>query len=365
MGKVLVTGATGFIGSRIARQLCEAGEHVKILARPSASLAALRKLPVEVAIGDILLGDSVYRALAGCDRLFHVAANYKMWDADPKKVLEPSIEGTRQVLEAVRRREGAISKIVVTSSVAGIGATKEPIEMDESTEWKLDDAELYVVAKRRAEELALSMAGELPIVVVNPAAVFGPGDSKPTPSGQLIVRFLNWSAPIPFPGSPGGLSVVDVDDVARGHVLAMEKGRIGERYILGGEGMSIENILKTLAEITGLRGPGKSPPKALAMMTGRFLETWARVAGGEPEITHKMVRDFFDGYFWVSSKKAETELGYTHRPGRKTLARAVRWYLDHGMVDPKIAREIRWDELPGPDPEASLPHERDAVFREG
>jgi dihydroflavonol-4-reductase len=365
MGKVLVTGATGFIGSRIARQLCEAGEQVKILARPSASLGALGKLPVEVAIGDIMLGDSVYRALAGCDRLFHVAAVYKMWDADPERVLRPSIEGTREVLGAVRRRGSAIEKVVVTSSVAAIGVTHGPEEMDESTEWTLDDAELYIVAKRRAEEVALSMADELPIVVVNPCSVFGPGDGKPTPSGQLILRFLNWKAPFPFPGSPGGLSVVDVDDVARGHLLAMQKGRVGERYILGGEGLTLTGILETLAQIAGLRGPGRPPPKALALLTGRLLETWARIAGGEPEVTYKMIRDGFDGFFWVSSKKAETELGYTHRSARKTLARAVRWYLDHGMIDPKIAAEIRRDELPGSDPEPSLPHEREAVFREG
>jgi dihydroflavonol-4-reductase len=367
MAKILVTGASGFIGSRVVRQLCERGDAVKVLLRPSASRRALKGLPVEIAEGDIMIASTVYRALMGCDRLFHVAANYKMWDSDPKKVLEPSIRGTREVLEAVRRHDGMIRKVVVTSSVAAIGATSTAggEVLDETSPWKLDESEQYVVAKRRAEEVALAAAKDLPIVVVNPAGVFGPGDARPTPSGQLIVRYLNWSAPIPFPGSPGGISVVDVDDVARGHLLAMEKGRIGERYILGGENLSITQILRNMSEMTGLRGPGREPPKGMAVALGWLMESWARVAGGEPEVTHKMARDFFDGAFWVKSDKAKNELGYSFRPARKTLARAMRWYLDNGYVDPSIARVIRYDELPGRDPDPSLPHERSAVFAEG
>jgi dihydroflavonol-4-reductase len=365
MAKILVTGASGFIGSRVARQLCERGDEVKVLLRPSASRRALRGLPVEIAEGDIMIGSSVYRALMGCDRLYHVAANYKMWDRDPKKVLEPSIRGTREVLEAVRRHDGMIEKVVVTSSVAAIGSGRGDEVLDETSEWKLADSEQYVVAKRRAEEAALALADQLPIVVVNPAGVFGPGDARPTPSGQLIVRYLTWSLPFPFPGSPGGLSVVDVDDVARGHLLAMEKGRIGERYILGGENLTITQIVRTMAEMTGLRGPGREPPKSLAVMLGWAMETWARIGGGEPEVTHKMARDFFDGNFWVKSDKAKNELGYTYRPARKTLARAIRWYLDNGYVSKHVAKIIRYDELPGRDPDPSLPHERSAVFAEG
>ena len=365
MAKILVTGASGFIGSRVARQLCERGDEVKVLLRPSASRKALRGLPVEIAEGDIMVASTVYRALMGCDRLFHVAANYKMWDRDPSKVLEPSIRGTREVLEAVRRHDGKIEKVVITSSVAAIGAGHGGEVLDENADWKLDDSEQYVVAKRRAEEVALAAAKELHVVVVNPAGVFGPGDARPTPSGTLIVRYLNWSAPIAFPGSPGGLSVVDVDDVARGHLLAMEKGRVGERYILGGENLTITQIIDTMAKITGLRGPGREPAKGMAVAMGWLMESWARIAGGEPELTHKMARDFFDGAFWVKSDKAKNELGYTHRPARKTLARAIRWYLDNGYVAPDVARVIQYDELPGRDPDPTLPHERTAVYAEG
>src|SRR5579859_3455301 len=174
MAKILVTGASGFIGSRIVRQLCERGDEVKVLLRPTASRAALKGLPVEIAEGDILIGHTVYRALAGCDRLFHVAAVYKMWDRDPRKVMEPSLRGTREVLDAVRRRDGRIERVVVTSSVAAIGCTRGEEPLDENAEWNLEGSEQYVVAKRRAEEIALEASRSLPIVVVNPAGVFGP-----------------------------------------------------------------------------------------------------------------------------------------------------------------------------------------------
>ncbi len=365
MGKVLVTGATGFIGSRLVRQLVERGEQVKCFVRPTASLKALKKLPVEIAEGDIQIAHTVYRALAGCDRVYHVAATYKMWDPDPSVIMDPAVRGTREVLSAVKSRGRQIKKVVVTSSVAAIGVTKGQEPIDETADWNLDDSEIYIVAKRRAEELALELSKELPIVVVNPTGVFGPGDFKPTPSGYMIVRYLNWNMPIPFPGSPSGISVVDVDDVCAGHIAAMEKGRVGERYILGGDNLSITQIVETMSSITGLRGPGAPASKGLVELVGRGMELWARLTGNEPEVTYKMARDFYDANMWVTSAKAERELGYTHRPARKTLARAIRWYLDRGYVDRDIAAEIRYDDLPGPDPEPSLPHERDAVYKEG
>jgi dihydroflavonol-4-reductase len=365
MAKALVTGASGFIGSRLVRNLVERGDDVKCFIRPTASRSALKGLPVEIVEGDITIEHTVYRALAGCDRVYHVAAAYKMWDPDPAKILEPAIRGTREVLSAIRRRGSQIQRVVVTSSVAAIGTNPQPEPMDEDFTWNLADSELYIVAKRRAEDLALSMADELPIVVVNPCGVFGPGDARPTPSGSMIVKYLNWKGPIPFPASPGGISIVDVDDVCKGHMGAMDKGRIGERYILGGDNLTLIQIVEAMSSITGLRGPGKPAPKRLAEIVGWGMEQAARITGNEPDVTYKMSRDFFDTFMWTTSKKAETELGYKHRPARKTLARAIRWYLDRGYVDPGIAPEIRYDDLPGPDPAPSLPHERAAVFREG
>lgn len=365
MAKALVTGANGFLGARIVRALVERGEDVKCLVRPTASRSGLQKLPVEIAEGDITIGHTVFRALAGCDRVYHVAAAYKMWDADPARIMDPAVAGTRNVLEAVKARGSQVQRVVVTSSVAAIGASRSPEALDETAEWTLGDSEIYTVAKRRAEEVALSMAAEVPLVVVNPTGIFGPADARPTPSGVLITRYLNWQGPMAFPGGPGGISVADVDDVAQGHLAAMSKGRLGERYILGGDNVTITQLVELMASITGLRGPGAPAPQGLVELVGRAMETWARISGGEPELTYRMARDFYSGFMWVTSEKAERELDYKHRPARKTLARAIRWYLDNGYVDPKIAAEIRYDELPGPDPAPSLPHERNAVYKEG
>jgi dihydroflavonol-4-reductase len=364
MGKALVTGASGFLGSRVARQLVERGDDVKVLLRPGSSRRALAGLPVEIAEGDISVGHTVYRALAGCDRVYHVAAVYKMWDRDPQNILRPSIEGTREVMEAIARRGSAIEKVVVTSSVAAIGSRADGTPMTEEQPWDQDDAITYVVAKRRAEEVALSYAKTIPVTVVCPGGIFGPGDAKPTPSGQIIVRYLNWSAPFAFPGGPTGISIVDVDDVARGHLAAMEKGRVGERYILGGDNLTLTQMIETLSGITGLPGPGAEPSQGAVSLIGTLSELWARISGSEPEITAKM-SETFAAKLWVSSAKAERELGYTFRSARKTLARSVRWYLDRGYIAPERAAVIRYDELPGPDPLPSLPHERNAVFAEG
>jgi dihydroflavonol-4-reductase len=365
MAKALVTGASGFIGSRLVRNLVERGDEVKCFIRPTASRSALKGLPVEIVEGDITIEHTVYRALAGCDRVYHVAAAYKMWDADPAKILEPAVAGTRVVLNAIRARGSQIRKTVVTSSIAAVGTNPQPEPMDEGWTFNLADSEVYIIAKRRAEELALSMVDETPLVVVNPCGVFGPGDARPTPSGTLVVKYLNWRGPIPFPASAGGISIVDVDDVCQGHIGAMERGRIGERYLLGGDNLTFTQIVETMSSITGLAGPGKPVSKGLAELVGRGMEFFARITGDEPEVTYKMSRDFFDTFMWASSKKAESELGYKHRPARKTLARAIRWYLDRGYVTPKHAAEIRYDDLPGPDPAPSLPHERAAVYREG
>lgn len=365
MAKALVTGASGFIGARLVRNLVERGDEVKAFIRPTASRSALKGLPVEIAEGDITIEHTVYRALAGCDRVYHVAAAYRMWDPDPQKILDPAIAGTRGVLEAIKKRGSQIKRVVVTSSIAAVGTNPRPEPVDEDFAFNLEDSEIYIIAKRRAEELALSMAKELPIVVVNPCGVFGPGDARPTPSGALVTKYLNWRGPIPFPASAGGISIVDVDDVCQGHIGAMEKGRLGERYLLGGDNLTFTQIIETMSSITGLGGPGKPASKGLAELVGRGMELFARITGDEPEVTYKMSRDFFDTFMWASSKKAEGELGYKHRPARKTLARAIRWYLDRGYVAPKRAAEIRYDDLPGPDPAPSLPHERNAVFREG
>jgi dihydroflavonol-4-reductase len=346
MPQVLVTGGTGFLGARLVRALVEQGQRVKVLARPTSSLRGLSGIDpsrLEVVHGDVTIGHTVYRALSGCDRLFHVAAEFKMWDRRPSKILDASIVGTRETLEAARSR--GIEKIVVTSSTAAVGASPDETLMDETTPFNRDASGPYILAKWKAEQIALSMARDFgtPIVVVNPSTIMGPGDYKPTPSGELILTYLGWNLPFGVPWAAGGVATVDVDDVVKGHLLAMEKGRIGERYILSGDNVTIKQLFETLSEITGLRGPGFRSTRSLAMIGGAAGEAWGTISGKTPQLTYKLARDYVGSYVWVSTKKAETELGFSHRPLRSTLARAVLFYLENGYVSERRSHRIRFD----------------------
>ncbi len=339
----LVTGASGFVGSRLVRTLVERGQRVKAFVRPGSSLKQIADLPPELcrlAFGDITVEHTVYRALAGCDRMYHVASNYRMWDKDPDRILLPAIEGTRATLEAARRR--GLEKIVVTSSVGALGTTPNPEPMDETHEFNLEDPETYVLSKFEAERVALEGADDgLPIVVVEPAGIFGPGDWKPTPSGQGILTYLKMSPSIRVPVTEGGISIVDVDDVVEGHILAMEKGRIGEKYILGGENVTFRQMFEILSDITGLAPPGGNASRGLVSLVGSLLELRARFRGGDPPLTRRLARDYAFGYAWVTSEKAEQELGFKFRPARTTLSRSVRYYLEHGYVPRDKARHVR------------------------
>jgi dihydroflavonol-4-reductase len=343
--QVLVTGGTGFVGSRLTQELVRQGQRVKVLARPGSSRRALSGIDparLEVVDGDVTIGHTVYRALSGCRALFHVAAEFKIWDRRPAKILDAAIVGTRETLLAAKKR--GLEKIVVTSSTAAIGATSDAIEMDETFTFNREDSAPYIVAKRKAEEVALEMASHgLPIVVVNPATILGPGDYKPTPSADLLLTFLRWNMPFGFPYTPGGFSVVDVDDVVAGHIAAMSRGRVGQRYILGGTNTTVENLFETVAEITGLRGPGWKCPPGLVVLGGALSQLYARFSQRTPQLTYKFARDYIGSYVWVSSRKAETELGYAHRALRPTLARAIRFFLENRMVPQDRVAKLRFD----------------------
>jgi dihydroflavonol-4-reductase len=344
----LVTGASGFVGSRLVRALVERGEHVKAFVRAGSSLRQIADLPPDrckLAYGDITVEHTVFRALAGCNRLYHVASNFKMWDPEPDEILRPAIEGTRATLEAARRR--GIEKIVVTSSVAAMGSTAGKEEMDESHAFNLQDPETYVLSKYEAERVALEAADEgQPIVVVRPSAIYGPGDWKPTPTGESLVTYLKMPPSFSIPVTEGGISVVDVDDVVEGHIAAMEKGRLGETYVLGGENVTYEELFEMLADITGLALPGRVIGPGLVGLIGSLMELKASLFGGDPQLTRRLARDYANSYVWVTSEKAEKELGYQHRPARQTLARAVRWYLEHGYVPERAARRVRLEFRP-------------------
>jgi dihydroflavonol-4-reductase len=343
----LVTGANGFLGATLVRKLLERGEYVKAFVRPETDLSSLQGLPqdrVLLQVGNILSASSVYRAMAGVDRVYHTAANFKLWDKNPETIIRPAEQGTQILLETAKSR--GIKKLVVTSSVAVLGTTQDD-EMDETHELNLNDPEAYTLAKvKQADVVDAAVEAGQPIVSVLPGTMVGPGDRKPTPNGKTLLRYLKHSPSLRFPVVPGGLNVVDVEDVALGHILAMEKGGVGEKYILGGDNLTFSQIFETLADITGLAEPGQPSSPGLARLVGGLWETWARLRGGEPIVTSRIARDYVGANVWVTSQKAESELGYTHRSAREGLARGVRWFLDNGYVSEQAASRVRLELRP-------------------
>jgi dihydroflavonol-4-reductase len=337
----LVTGANGFLGSRLVRLLVRRGERVKAFVRAGSNLSALRGLPgeqVELCVGDILSGHTVYRALAGCNRLYHLAAGCAPWHRDPRRVLGPAVIGTQEVLLAAQRRN--IDKIVLTSSAVTLGSTDHAVLMDEGHDFNRTGADPTLVAKHRAERVALEQARlGSPVVVVNPTVIAGPGDWRPTPGGSVLLEYLNWptSRRLRIPVS-GGLNIVDVDDVAVGHHLAMLKGRIGERYILGGENLDLRDLVQgVLPEATGLSPALSTISRRRLEWSWRLQDASARLRGASPVTTARLVRDQVCRYVWVSSAKAENELGYTHRSALEALARGVSWYKEQGYISNGVA----------------------------
>jgi len=340
---VLVTGAAGFVGGHLVRLLTAHGERVRAFVRPGASLDAFVGLPrdrFELAYGDVTIEHTVYRALAGCDRLYHLAAAVRFWDARPERIWVPAIEGTRAVLSAARLR--SLRRVVVTSSATVLGTTGEPLAMDERHPPSGPEPEPSPAATRRALEVAEEQAAAgLPLVIVMPTAIAGPEDRRPTPIGASVLRYLR--ARIPLPAVPGGASLVDVEDVARGHWLAMEHGIPGRRYLLGGENVTYEGMLTALSQLTGLPPPRSPPSARLLLSLAGAVELGARVTGREPPITRRQAAVRIGRYSWVTSARAERELGYAARPLTETLRRAVTWFVNHGRVPDRLARRLRYE----------------------
>jgi dihydroflavonol-4-reductase len=345
---VLVTGASGFIGGALVRKLVARGEHVKAFVRAGANLKGLEGLPTDrfqLAVGDVTVEHTVYRALASCNQLFHVAAEFAYGTRHGERMVHEAELGARAVLGAARRR--GIENIVVTSSTSVLGTTKEPEPMDESHHYNLANPEAYMRAKFRAAEVVQELVeAGMPIVSVLPSAVFGPGDVKPTPNGASLVNYLTLPTWLPLWVSEGGISVVDVDDVVNGHIRAMEVGEVGGRYILGGDNLTYSQFFETLADITGLAEPSEPKGPLSIWLLAALFEFGARSSGKAPILTRKLVRDYAHSYVWVSSKKAETDLDYQHRPARETLGRAVRWLLESGLVPVAAAERVRLELRP-------------------
>jgi dihydroflavonol-4-reductase len=329
----LVTGATGFVGSHLARQLVAAGERVRVLARAGSSRALLEGLAVEVHEGDLRDAASLEAALTGVDRVFHVAADYRLWSRNPREIYDSNVRGTRNLLDAARRV--GVSRFVYTSTVATMAVHRPDSEkagLLPNEETQADVAEMighYKKSKFLAEQEALKAAEQgLPVVIVNPTTPVGPGDAKPTPTGRIIVDFLNGRMPAYV---DTGLNLVPVEDVAAGHLLAAERGKTGERYILGGRNMTLKEILAALASICGRSAPRIRLPHAVALMAAYADQFISSALNREPRIPLEGVRMSRHPMF-VDSSKAARELGFHAGPVEAALERAVRWYEAKGYV---------------------------------
>ena len=309
-----MTGATGFVGWHVAKKLKERGWDVRALSRSGA----VAELDVETVGGDLRDGESLAKACVGCSHVFHVAADYRLWTAKPGEMYEANVEGTRKLLQAARGAE----RIVYCSTVGAVGMRKDLIADEASPVSIADMKGHYKRSKYLAEQVARDAAAEgLPVMIVNPTTPVGDHDFKPTPTGKVIVDFLEGRIPAYI---DTGLNYVDVDDVAEGHVLAAEQGRVGERYILGSENLTLKQMLDKLAAVSGLRAPTVRVPYALAYAAAACSTAWAGVTGKHPGIALDGVR-YAHIKMWVSCAKAKAELGYAPKPVDAALGRAVEW----------------------------------------
>jgi dihydroflavonol-4-reductase len=331
----LVTGAAGFLGSHVARQLVARGENVRVLLRPSSQNRAIADLPLEYVTGDLRDTNSLDRALKGIHRVFHAAADYRLWAQHSQDIYDSNVGGTKNILAAAKR--AGVEQFIYTSTVATI-AVDRPAQPNESTDAKLEEMiGHYKRSKWMAEREALNAAKEgLPVIVAMPTTPVGPWDWKPTPTGKLIVDFLNGK----MPGYVDtGLNFVGVEECAAGHLLVAEKGKVGERYLLGGENLTLKQVLDTLAKITGLPSPSLKISYNVALGVAYASTLFARLVGKEPGIPVEGVK-IAQHKMFVDCARSQSELGFKPGPVAAALERAVRWYEANGYVTPRRAKRI-------------------------
>ncbi len=328
-GRALVTGASGFVGSAVAKKLVEAGFSVRTLVRPTSPRAHLAGFDIAFVEGDLRDADSVRNAMAGVDYLFHVAADYRLWARDPGEIMRSNVEGTRNIMIAAKA--AGVGRIVYTSSVATLALRPDGVPIDETL--PLDEMKAigaYKRSKVAAERLVEQMIAEhdLPATIVNPSTPIGPRDVRPTPTGRIIVEAAAGRIPC-FVDT--GLNLVHVDDVAEGHLAAFHKGRIGERYILGGQNVLFSDMLSDIAGLVGRKAPRWRFPRAAIMPVAYMAEAMARVTGVEPFVTRDGLRMAKYRMFF-NAAKAERELGFRARPYREGLADAIEWFQTSGHL---------------------------------
>ena len=323
----LVTGATGFVGSAVARCLLQAGHRVRVMVRSQSPLVNIQDLDVEIRKGDLAQPQSLKAVVKGCDTLLHVAADYRLWVRNSEDLYRVNVEGTKHLMQAALN--AGVSRIVYTSSVATLGLHTDGTPAGENTPVGFADMiGHYKRSKYLAEQAVRQMIDEkkLPAIIVNPSTPIGPRDIKPTPTGRMVLDAACGRMPAYV---DTGLNVVHVDDVAQGHLLALQRGVIGERYILGGYDMTLQQIFAVIAEITGRSAPKVKLPHNLVLPIAYVSEAWAWLnQGPEPRATVDGVR-MSKKLMYFSSDKARTALGYTPRPAREAFADAVNWFLEN------------------------------------
>ena len=324
----LVTGATGFLGSAIARELLKDGRNIKLLARNNADLQNIKGLDAEIAIGDLRDRESLKSALEGCSILYHAAAYYSLWNKDKKLIFDINVRGTRNILETAL--DAGIENVIYTSTVGCIGLSKDRTPTNE--DYPIDLATLsndYKLSKFQAEKIALEMHGRgLPVVIVNPSTPIGPRDIKPTPTGKIVLDFLNGKMPAYL---DTGLNLIDVSDCARGHILAEEKGRPGERYILGNKNMSLKDILLALEKITGIKAPSIKIPHWVAYTAGLACETLSNLITKTPPAIPLAGVKMAKYFMYFDSSKAIKELGLPQNSVENALGQSVQWFKENHL----------------------------------
>jgi len=326
---VLVTGAAGFVGSAVARALAARGAKVRVLVRPTSPRTNLEGLDADVAEGDMRDQASVERALGGCRYLFNVAADYRLWARDPDEIQRNNVAGATAVMNAAMA--AGVERVVHTSSVATLRLPADGSPADETTPYGKGEAiGAYKQSKVAAERIVEHLCAErgLPAVIVNPSTPIGPRDVKPTPTGRIIVEAAQGRMPAYV---DTGLNLVHVDDVAEGHLLALEKGRIGERYVLGGQDVTLSQMLAAIAALTGRKAPTVKLPIAPLKPLAEVAELMGRITGKEPFLTKDALK-MASHHMYFSSAKAERELGYAARPYAQALKDALDWFAARGYV---------------------------------
>ena len=327
----LITGATGFVGSAVARLFAARGHALRLLVRPGGDRANIAGLDAELVEGDLTDPESLARAVAGCRFVAHVAADYRIWVPKPAAMRAANVEGTRALMRAALA--AGVERVVYCSSVAALGLTGTAVPADERTAvTRAAMVGAYKTSKFDAEAVVLDLVASegLPAVVVNPAAPVGPRDIKPTPTGRMIADAAAGRMPAYV---DTGLNIVHVDDVAEGHALALERGTIGQRYILGGENLTMAQLLALVDDVSGRRQRRMRLPVGLLWPVALVAEAVGRLTGGEPRVTRDHLR-MARKIMFFSSAKAEAELGYRARPARRAIADAVAWFRDNGRLPP-------------------------------